>query len=94
MRGGGRKNKLRWSFLNISKETCVKLSTVSSIFLYCATMESRSDDIWDRILARLPRIPSIESLQSIFPDISSKDSTQFELALGNDDEINSYKDCN
>ena len=76
------------------KEICVKLCTVSSIFWYRATMESCVDDIWDRILARLPRIPSIESLRSILPDISSKDSTQFELELGNDDEINSYKDCN
>ena len=57
-------------------------------------MESRVDDIKDRILARLPRIPSIESLQSILPDISSKDSTQFGLELGHDDETNSYKDCN
>ena len=30
--GGGRKNILRWSFLNISKETCVKL-TITSYFL-------------------------------------------------------------
>ena len=57
-------------------------------------MDSRVDDIWDRILARIPRIPSSESLGSSLPDISSEDSTQFELELDNDDEINDRREIN
>ena len=45
--GGGRKNIPRWSFLNISKGTCVKLSTVSSIF-YPAPLELVLENIFQK----------------------------------------------